>query len=118
MLYSSIIDKPQVRNERGKTMNKHERIKQMITDNIVIEAISPWDGIARFDQYEVIVHKYDNEDLSLIEDDDPRIAGAAERIFQLIDPKEWDQLIAYHSVGHKIQSNGERKPIPRGRRNG
>lgn len=77
-------------------MNKQERIKQMITDNMVIEAISPWDGIARFDQYEVIVHKYDNEDLSLMSDNDPRIAKAAERIYKLIDPIEWDLLTEYY----------------------
>ena len=100
-------------------MNKHERIKQMITDNIVIDAISPWDGIAKFDQYEVIVHKYDNEDLSFIKNDDPRIAGAADRIFKLIDPTHWDQLITYYLTSERyVQLDGERKPIPRGGRNG
>lgn len=76
-------------------MNKHERI-MLIKDHIVIRAISPWDGEARFDNYSVVIHKYDNEDLSFINDNDPRIIGAAERIYQLIDSEEWDQLIAYY----------------------
>lgn len=76
-------------------MEKQEKIK-LIKDHIVIRATSPWDGEARFDRYSVIIHKYDGEDLSFISDDDPRIANAAERILKLIDPDDWEQLIAYY----------------------
>ena len=105
--------------EKGvKKMNKQEMIK-LIKDHIVIHATSPWDGEAIFDNYSVIIHKYDNEDLSFINDNDPRIICAAERIFKLIDSNEWDQLVNYYlSAETYTQSDGERKPIPRGGRNG
>ena len=84
--------------EKGvKIMDKQEKIN-LIKDHIVIRATSPWDGEAIFDNYSVVIHKYDNEDLAFISDNDPRIAEAAERIYKLIDPIEWDQLIAYYKV--------------------
>ncbi len=76
-------------------MNKQEKIN-LIKDHIVIRATSPWDGEAKFDNYAVVIHKYDNEDLSLMSDNDPRIAKAAERIYKLIDPIEWDLLTEYY----------------------
>jgi len=76
-------------------MNKQEKIN-LIKDHIVIRATSPWDGEAKFDSYAVVIHKYDNEDLSLMSDNDPRIAKAAERIYKLIDPIEWDLLTEYY----------------------
>ena len=98
-------------------MNKQEKIN-LIKDHIVIRAVSPWDGEARFDRYSVIIHKYDNEDLSFIKDNDPRISNAADRIFQLIDPKEWDQLITYYLLLDvvPVHPEGERKVHPRGGR--
>lgn len=97
-------------------MNKQEKIK-LINNHIVISAVSPWDGEARFDRYSVIIHKYDNEDLAFIETNDPRIANAADRIFKMIDPTQWDQLIAFYcSVETYTQPDGDRKPIARGGR--
>jgi len=98
-------------------MRKQEKVKQVITENVVIEATSPWDGEARFDRYAIVVHKYDNEDLSLMEAGDRRITGAVERIFQLIDPKEWDRLLEDHYQGGRIvHPRGERNARPRGGR--
>lgn len=96
---------------------KKQKIKQLIENEMVIEATSPWDGEARFGHYAVVVHKYDNEDLSLIEDDDPRIAEAAGRIFKMIDPKEWDRLLEYYlSDEPYVHPEGERNARPRGGR--
>lgn len=100
-----------------KKQERIEKIKQLITDSMVIEATSPWDGEARFDKYSVVVHKYDNEDLSLIEADDRRYAQAAERIFKLINPIDWDRLLEYYSRDERcVRPEGERIARPRGRR--
>lgn len=74
-------------------MDKSKKVKQMISDWIIIEATSPWDGVARFDEYEVPVHKYDNEDLFLIERSDERYTRAVDAILQQIDPTLWDRLL-------------------------
>lgn len=98
-------------------MKKQERMKQLITNKLVVEATSPWDGEARFDRYSVIVHKYDNEDLAFIESNDHRFVHAVERIFQMVDPKEWDRLLEYYSLDVPyVQPEGERNARPRGGR--
>jgi len=98
-------------------MRKQEKVKQVITENVVIEATSPWDGEARFDRYAVVVHKYDNEDLAFLERSDWRYAQAAERIFKLINPIDWDRLIEdYSRVDAAPTPRGERNATPRGGR--
>lgn len=98
-------------------MEKQKKIKQLIANSMVIEATSPWDGEARFDRYSVIVHKYDNEDLAFIESNDHRFVHAVERIFQMVDPKEWDRLLEYYlSDEPYVHPEGERIARPRGGR--
>lgn len=98
-------------------MTKESKIKEMIAEDMVIEASSPWDGVARFDNYSVVVHKYDNEDLAFLERSDWRYAQAAERIFKLINPIDWDRLIEdYSRVDAAPTPRGERNATPRGRR--
>lgn len=115
--YHEYLDRQYLEEQEEIKMNKQEKIRQLIANELVIEATSPWDGEARFDYYSVVVHKYDNEDLSLIEDDDPRIAEAAGRIFKMIDPKEWDRLLEnYSRVDAAPTPRGERNARPRGGR--
>ncbi len=115
--YLEYLDRQYLEEQGGTKMNKQERIKQLIENEIVIEATSPWDGEARFDYYSVVVHKYDNEDLSFIEENDPRISEAAGRIFKMIDPKEWDRLLEYYlSDEPYVHPEGERNARPRGGR--
>ena len=115
--YHEYLDRQYLEEQEEIKMNKQEKIKKLIANEIVIEATSPWDGEARFDYYSVVVHKYDNEDLSFIEENDPRISEAAGRIFKMIDPKEWDRLLEYYlSDEPYVHPEGERNARPRGGR--
>lgn len=74
-------------------MEKSKKVEKVISDWISFEATSPWDGMARFDQYIVGVHKYDDENLALMERSDERYDRAVEEIFHQIDSTNWDQLL-------------------------